>query len=199
MRFTILLLPLLLSAGPARADDADRVRVALALAGTDYLAAPDTAERVRVALALSAGCGACLFDEAESRAKALKANKPLVLFVGESCARFGKVAREAGAVACVVKGYYQTGYAETAPRAVVLMPTGGRTFGILSTLVDPTAEQLRAAVRTATPPVPATLPPQAPPSGGSYSPHNQPYIVPQYLRPLSFAPPGGAYCPPGQT
>lgn len=119
--------------------------------------ADDTARRVKVALALASAsqCGECRYDEAGCRLEAAAKGVPLVLFVGDACARLGKHAREAGAVACVVKTYPHDGLAET-PRAVVLSPDGKGGWWKGDVLPAPTAATLKAAVEKAKPtPTPA--------------------------------------------
>lgn len=136
MRTTILFLLLLPAAGrsadPPAGDRETRVRVALAVAGTNQ-------------------CGECRFDEDKCRAEALAGNKPLVLFVGESCAKLGAVARKAGAVACVVEGYPHDGRPAAEPRAVVLSPNPAGGWFREGTVLSPTETSVKAAVEKATP------------------------------------------------
>lgn len=165
--FLILSLIAVAAVGAARADDAARVRVALALAAKPAACecgppcdcgpacrCPTTSDsdRVKVALALTApaGCGACKFDEKGCRAEATAANKPLVLFVGQGCGKLGATARDAGAVACVVESYSHDYLGDT-PRAVILTPDGKGEFYKGVGIVKPTEAEVKEAVAKAMP------------------------------------------------
>ena len=104
--------------------------------------------RVRVALAIaaSAQCGECRFDEKGCREEALKANKPLVLFVGSACGQCGKIATSAGAVSCVVESYTHDEYPANAARIVILEPKPGGGFWRIDTLATPTESALKTAL-----------------------------------------------------
>ena len=111
--------------------------------------ADDSRERrVRVALALAgaAQCGQCRFDEAGCRDEALKANKPLVLFVGGSCGQCGKIATTAGAVACVTDKYTHDEFPAESVRIVVLEPKPGGGFWRIDTITNPTEDKLKAVL-----------------------------------------------------
>lgn len=167
--FLTLSLIAVAAVGAARADDAARVKVALALAAKPAAAcdcgppcdcgpacrcptvAASNSDKVKVALALAANsCGACKFDEQECRAEAVAANKPLVLFVGETCGKLGTVARDAGAIACVVSSYKADSLADT-PRAVVLSPDGTGAFYKGESIIKPTESEVLSAIKAATP------------------------------------------------
>jgi len=104
--------------------------------------------RVRVALAIaaSAQCGECRFDEKGCREEALKAGKPLVLFVGPACGQCGKIANSAGAVSCVVESYTHDEFPANSHRIVILEPKPGGGFWRIDTLIQPTESTLKTAL-----------------------------------------------------
>ena len=126
-----------------------RLSILILLFASSVVWADDARERkVRVALALAgaAQCGECRFDEAGCRDEALKANKPLVLFVGSSCGQCGKVATSAGAVVCVVDKYTEDGFPAETVRAVVLEPKQGGGFWRIDTIQNPTEQGVKGAL-----------------------------------------------------
>lgn len=126
-----------------------------AFASTALFAAEPSPEalklKARAALALvapSRDCGNCQHDEDAARTESLRERKPLVLIVGP-CAGRGRIAIEAGGIACLVSNYSRDGKPATESRLVVLKPLVNEFEPVASLAPDASDADVKAAVEKA--------------------------------------------------